>query len=308
VNPPVDIKGLVVGQLTVLEFSRKKSGGQRLWRCLCTCGNEHFANSYKLRKGLVNKCTACWKKETATRQTKKRRLLPGGFDIYDVAARLGLTRSAVHMRILRGWAPEEAAKWERRRQKITLHIPCHLCGTDLPKDPIHPFPGKGPVCRGCFIEWDKADELEMFNAMAIPALEIPEDPDDFGEPSPATASTGGYQGEGTSGKTQWRGEFGPEKTVLPMANRPNCQRCGAEHEGSVRVDGDLMLCMCHPCHDLWMKSPQRAAIHATLNGFMGRKTPQDPNQPHVETPDEREARIRNEILSQPQYQKGMRKK
>lgn len=158
VNPPINIKGLVVGQLTALEFSTRKAGTQRLWKCICTCGGFHYAQSWKLRNGMVTKCRECWKKEARTRNATKRAILPDGRDRYEVAKLLGITPNAVQMRIDRGWKSEDAVRFGRRRTTIHVVWPCPMCGAKAARDPIRPWRSRSPVCRSCFIKWDTEQE------------------------------------------------------------------------------------------------------------------------------------------------------
>lgn len=60
----IDIAGQVFGSLTVL--SRVPATGQALWLCRCSCGKEHVAPGYNLRKGLIKSC-GCLKKELAAK-------------------------------------------------------------------------------------------------------------------------------------------------------------------------------------------------------------------------------------------------
>ena len=51
-----DITGLRSGKLVALERTTEKKKGSFLWRCQCDCGNVILAESYRLKKGLVNSC------------------------------------------------------------------------------------------------------------------------------------------------------------------------------------------------------------------------------------------------------------
>lgn len=218
-NRPVDIKGLVVGKLTVLEFSRKRSGkggarSQRLWKCRCSCGRDHYAISYKLRHGLVTQCTECWKQHTRELNKSRRIILPDGRDRYDIAEKLGITPQAIVLRMKRGWNLEEAVKIGKRRKFVHIALPCHLCGAKVAKDAVRPWPSRGPVCRDCFIEVDKRDEAEMFASMVCPAPYLPEDPEELGSLFTARLVSGGYGRKAPSGKTPRRQEFYVEKTEV----------------------------------------------------------------------------------------------
>lgn len=44
------------GHLTVIELLKERSSGQRVWLCLCTCGNLKKATTTKLIRGLCTNC------------------------------------------------------------------------------------------------------------------------------------------------------------------------------------------------------------------------------------------------------------
>lgn len=55
----VDLRGLIFGQLTVVEFSvSKKYCGvfRRFWKCICSCGNETEALGISLSYGKTKSC------------------------------------------------------------------------------------------------------------------------------------------------------------------------------------------------------------------------------------------------------------
>ena len=60
----IDLSGQRFGRLTVIE---RDSGST--WRCLCDCGNEHFAASGSLRNGNVKSC-GCLRRELARDRRK----------------------------------------------------------------------------------------------------------------------------------------------------------------------------------------------------------------------------------------------
>lgn len=60
-----DLAGEVFGFLTVCEKSTVKSGRNYLWRCICECGNEVFANSTTLIKNEKKSCGCKTKAETS---------------------------------------------------------------------------------------------------------------------------------------------------------------------------------------------------------------------------------------------------
>lgn len=56
-NKLIDLTGLKVGELTVLQYS-----GNRQWKCSCSCGNETYVGSQALRQGMIRSC-GCKKKQ-----------------------------------------------------------------------------------------------------------------------------------------------------------------------------------------------------------------------------------------------------
>lgn len=223
-NPIIDIKGLVVGQLTVLRRTDQRVGPHVQWLCRCTCGNTHLASGYKLRKGLVHKCTECWKKEAGARNATRRKKLADGRDRYEVAKELGITPSAVQMRLARGWTQEEAAKFGRRRKSVVTPPPdacCEHCkGKEWPLQFLYKsfVTGKVFVHPACHEKWcaeDRADEMEMLTqAKCCPAPYLPEDPEELGSLFTAKVVSWGYGRKAPSGKTQRRKEFYAEKTEV----------------------------------------------------------------------------------------------
>lgn len=63
-----DLTGQKFGRLTVVRFltQEERTTRQYDWWCVCDCGNEIKANSYKLKKGLQQSC-GCLKKEMEPR-------------------------------------------------------------------------------------------------------------------------------------------------------------------------------------------------------------------------------------------------
>lgn len=212
-----DLTGKKIGRLTVLRLSDKLSGVHKLWICRCACGRTHEAQGYRLRHNLTSECTECWKESTSKRRKAAGRKLSNGKSISEVARALGITKQALHLRIKRGWRESDLPKFGKhqiRPDELRVVIPCHICGEKVPKDPIKPWASRGPCCRACFIEIDKADEAEMFMAMACPAPYLPEDPEELGSLVTARVVSGGYVRKAPSGKTLRRQEFYVEKTEV----------------------------------------------------------------------------------------------
>lgn len=60
----IDITGQRFGRLTALEVAGVDSRGEKIWHCVCDCGNTKNALSSNLRKGLTQSC-GCLQKERA---------------------------------------------------------------------------------------------------------------------------------------------------------------------------------------------------------------------------------------------------
>jgi hypothetical protein len=65
-----DITGLKYGKLTVLEKTVQKSNREYLWKCLCECGNIHFALKGNLERGMVRSCGCLYKEMVCKRGLK----------------------------------------------------------------------------------------------------------------------------------------------------------------------------------------------------------------------------------------------
>ena len=51
-----DLSNKKFGMLKVVEYYGVDTRGERLWKCVCDCGNEKIAKSYDLRKGKTDNC------------------------------------------------------------------------------------------------------------------------------------------------------------------------------------------------------------------------------------------------------------
>lgn len=60
----IDIAGNMYGRLTVIELSGHNKHNQRLWRCVCDCGNSAEVLGSLLRKGDTRSC-GCLARESA---------------------------------------------------------------------------------------------------------------------------------------------------------------------------------------------------------------------------------------------------
>lgn len=64
----IDMVGQQVGQLKVVSFSHKDSGGNYQWVTRCDCGNIRVVQGSQLRMGKVESCHQC---QLKARQAKK---------------------------------------------------------------------------------------------------------------------------------------------------------------------------------------------------------------------------------------------
>ena len=67
-NASKDMVGQQIGQLKVVSFSHKDTGGNYQWVCRCDCGNIRIAQGNQLRTGKVESCHQC---QLKARQAKK---------------------------------------------------------------------------------------------------------------------------------------------------------------------------------------------------------------------------------------------
>lgn len=51
-----DLTGMRFGRLTVIGPSEQVKGGNRLWKCLCDCGNEKHLRADNLKRGTTRSC------------------------------------------------------------------------------------------------------------------------------------------------------------------------------------------------------------------------------------------------------------
>ena len=54
-----ELLGQRFGNLTVVEKCESNAHGEIKWKCICDCGNEHFATSHRLITGETQRCTEC---------------------------------------------------------------------------------------------------------------------------------------------------------------------------------------------------------------------------------------------------------
>ncbi len=66
----IDLSGKTFGRLTVLEDTKKRSDGNVIWKCKCSCGNIVNVNSSYLRKGITRSC-GCLSREVKAERLKK---------------------------------------------------------------------------------------------------------------------------------------------------------------------------------------------------------------------------------------------
>lgn len=58
-SPPMDLTGHRFGKLTAVEFTGKRDGTNRLWRCRCDCGAVAVVRAGALRSGHNKTCGGC---------------------------------------------------------------------------------------------------------------------------------------------------------------------------------------------------------------------------------------------------------
>ena len=61
----LELAGKKYGKLTLVEVVGVNTSRQRIWRCLCDCGNEHHAAQGHITKGKITSC-GCYRKKKAT--------------------------------------------------------------------------------------------------------------------------------------------------------------------------------------------------------------------------------------------------
>lgn len=69
VKNKADLSGMVFGELTVLcqADSVSRTGRKdRIWRCVCKCGNERLVTTSRLTSGNVTHCKSCKKTRKIT--------------------------------------------------------------------------------------------------------------------------------------------------------------------------------------------------------------------------------------------------
>lgn len=73
----LDITGHVYGRLTVIEESGKTPQGFYIWRCKCSCGNDHHVPIQYLRSGNTKSC-GCTHNEARVKRCTTHGLAPRG--------------------------------------------------------------------------------------------------------------------------------------------------------------------------------------------------------------------------------------
>lgn len=66
---PIDMTGQKHGRLTVIEMAGRNKHNQRLWRCVCDCGNDAEVLGFLLRRGQTQSC-GCLHRETTANINK----------------------------------------------------------------------------------------------------------------------------------------------------------------------------------------------------------------------------------------------
>lgn len=68
-----DLRGFVVGRLTVLDFDHSNAHHVGYWRCACTCGQQCVVRASSLVSGATRSC-GCFAREDARRRGAEQRL------------------------------------------------------------------------------------------------------------------------------------------------------------------------------------------------------------------------------------------
>lgn len=73
----LDLTGQRFGRLTVIERCGTSKDGQKMYRCVCDCGNEKITKTGNLRSGHVKSC-GCLNKEMTRKANRERNTRHGG--------------------------------------------------------------------------------------------------------------------------------------------------------------------------------------------------------------------------------------
>jgi len=65
-----DISGKRYGNLFVIEPTEARKNKSVVWKCICNCGNHHFATSHNLQQGNCKMCKSCKYKYISQKRTK----------------------------------------------------------------------------------------------------------------------------------------------------------------------------------------------------------------------------------------------
>lgn len=66
---PVDLSGQRFGRLVVIELSDRKQGNNRLWKCLCDCGETAYVRADGLKREKTRSC-GCLARELSSAKRK----------------------------------------------------------------------------------------------------------------------------------------------------------------------------------------------------------------------------------------------
>jgi len=67
----LDLAGRKFGRLTLLRVIGVNRSKQRIWKCLCDCGQKHAASQAHITNGKTTSC-GCFRRERATRHNRCR--------------------------------------------------------------------------------------------------------------------------------------------------------------------------------------------------------------------------------------------
>jgi len=72
-----DLTGKIFGRLSVIKTAGTDKRNERIWVCICDCGNEVVVTSYRLKKGRTKSC-GCFLADAAREKFTKHGLTAGG--------------------------------------------------------------------------------------------------------------------------------------------------------------------------------------------------------------------------------------
>lgn len=111
-SKPSDVLGIRVGRLVAVQEVGKCRFGNKLWRCLCDCGNEAIVRASSLRTGKTKSC-GCLQREAVS--------IKPGDSIFN-----SLYSSYEYRARKKGYSFELSEEFF----KMLTKRPCHYCGAE----------------------------------------------------------------------------------------------------------------------------------------------------------------------------------